>query len=248
MTRPLVTRLLPGCVAALLLASCSTAGGSPSAAPSPSPADPFTAIAPPNVRAVGSYPEIVVNRALQKAQGLLAHQLFEGSSLTGTDKAGLVAALTGTAEDLNIAKDLGATPTARGLTYRPLFAPGVAVTASAATVERSTWTADAVQGRGGEQGLRVTWAGSVRYAATVGGKAHDVAYALTVGYIFAALPTEPNGISFVAVVRGTSHAAPVLASCLEKGLLLPVAGTPTAADFGAGPWSTPSGSSAACPV
>ena len=67
MKRPVIAWLTPLCVAVLLLAGCSEAGGPPSAAPSPSAPDPFTAIAPPNVRAVGDYPEAVVNRALQQA-------------------------------------------------------------------------------------------------------------------------------------------------------------------------------------
>ena len=238
-------------MAGIVLSACST--GTPRATPPPSASpvatagDAYGSLTPPRSPGVGSYDALVANRAYQAAQGYLALQLLEPATLHGTNKADLVQQLQGAAQDTTIARDLGAGPTRRGLDYRPLFPANVTPQTPVATVVRSSYTADEVRGLGGEQGLRISWSGAVHYHLTVAGSPRVVAYALSVGYVFSRVPTEPSGLQLQQVVHGSSHAAPVLASCLAKGLLVPVAGMPSAVDDGPGPYPRPVGGPA-CPA
>lgn len=249
-------RLLPAaCIALLLLTGCSDDGpnarpspsSSPSAAPSASaPADAYQALQPPTSPGVGSFDAVAANHAYSLVHGLLALQLLEPATLTGHNQQELTAQLRGSNEDPAVAAAVGAGPTARGLDYRPLF-PATVLATPPAEVVRSSYTADEVQGRGGEQALRISWSGALRYHITGSKTAPSVAYALSIAYVFRAIPNEPGGVELAQVIRGTSHAAPVLASCVAKGVLVPTGGAPTEADFGAGPYS-PVPSGARCPL
>lgn len=208
-----------------------TASGSATAT-----ADPFRDLAPPNSPGVGNYDPVIANRAYATAHGLLAFQLLERDTLIGRNDKALAEQLGGEAQDLTVAKDLSSPPTARGLDYRPRFAPTVTVGAAPAKVERSIWTADEVMGRGGERALRVTWDGAIRYTVAVAGQPVQMAYAMTFSYVFTELPNEPNGLRMVTAIKGRTHIAQVDPRCTTKGLLLPF-GAPSEADFGAGPYT-----------
>lgn len=238
-------------LAALLTAGCSGSGssGPPStASPSPTAIDAFAQLAPPVSPGVGSYSNIIANRAYAAAQGLLALQLLEHDTLTGANAKDLVEQLSGATQDVQVAKDLGGAPTARGLDYRPLFASSVTVGPAPAEVVRSSWTAAQVQALSGETALRIDWSGAVRYRVTVAGQPQELAYVMTFGYVFTPLANEPGGIRLETVIKGTTHVSQVSQGCVAKGLLLP-AGSPTEADFGAGPYPAyPVPSPGPCPV
>ncbi|HUR14191.1 MAG TPA: hypothetical protein VM097_06825 [Mycobacteriales bacterium] len=241
---------------ALLIALCATAalttacnGSSPGASPTPSATgrpDAFTALAPPRSPGVGDFPVITSQRAYEAARGLLALSLAEPGTLNGSATASLLEGLAVPDPAFSVAPYLR-TPTRRGLDIRPLFARTVTLADDFVEVVRSSYSADAVQGAGGEQGIRVTWDGAVRYRVTVAGVAREVAYVLHVAYVFESLPNEPGGLRLVQVLPGTSHAAPVVASCYAKGSILPAAGSPTSSDFAPGPW-LPAPAGPACPV
>lgn len=239
---------------ALLIALCATAalttactGSSPHAAPTPTATpDAYAQLAPPHSPGVGSFDEATSQRAYEATHGLLALTLLDPGTITGTGTATLLQELAVPNPDLSVEAYLRP-PTARGLAIRPLFARTVKPAASPADVVRSSYSADEVQGLGGEQGIRVTWDGALRYHVTVAGLAHEIAYVLHVSYVFAPIPNEPGGLRLVQVVPGTSHAAPVVTSCLDKGLLLPGPGAPSTSDFGPGPW-LPAPKGEACPV
>ena len=248
---PLVSGLLLAglLLSGLLVSGCSssspratpTPNPTPSASPVPTASDAYASLAPPTSPGVGSYDALVANRAYQAAHGFLALQLLEPATLRGSNKADLVQQLQGAVQDTTVARNLGGAPTRRGLDYRPLFAPDVRPQTPLATVVRSSYTADEVRGLGGEQGLRISWSGTVHYHLVVAGTPRVVAFALSVGYVFGRVATEPSGLQLQQVVHGSSHAAPVLASCLVKGLLVPVAGSPSATDDGPGPYPRPAG-------
>ncbi|MGB8651240.1 MAG: hypothetical protein WCD35_11320 [Mycobacteriales bacterium] len=240
---------------ALLVAALSGCNDRPSAAPSPAAptssatptSDPYTDLDPPTSPGVGSFDKVTSDRAYEAAHGLLALQLLEPATLTGSNRSELLQQLTGQLEDATIGKDLGGAPSRRGLDYRPLLARTVRLGKPFVEVVRSSYQGDQVQGIGGETGLRVTWDGAVRYHVTVDGVPRTIGYAMTIAYVFSAVPNEPGGMALQLVVKGSSHAAPVLTSCLAKGVLLPTAGAPTDADLGPGPYpSAPPGP--ACPV
>lgn len=234
-------RLALGLALALAaLAGCSGEGepqASPAAGRSAAPVDAFTALAPPTAR-VGALDPIVSQRAFEKARGLLALSLAEAGTLTGTTSgtAALLEQLRVPDDDLSVAGLLRPRPTAKALGVRPLFAPTVSLGRDAVEVVRSTYRGEEVRGLGGESGVRVTWDGSVRYRVVVQGRPQEVAYALSVAYVFGPVPDEAIGLQLVQVVPGAFHAAPVVTSCLAKGLLLPGTGTPTPGDYGVGPW------------
>lgn len=241
---------------ALLLALCATAalatgchGSSPQAKPTPTastPSDAYAALAPPHSPGVGSFDSATSQRAYEATHGLLALTLLEPGTLTGTGTATLLDGLAVPVSELSVDGYLRP-PTRRGLDIRPLFARTVTLAPHPVDVVRSSYSADEVQGPAGEQGLRVTWDGALRYHVLVAGVRHDVAYVLHVSYVFGPISNEPGGLQLVQVVPGESHAAPVVASCLAKGVLLPGAGAPASSDFGPGPW-LPAPSGPACPV
>lgn len=241
-------------IAALLLTGCSD-DGSPQSVATPVPTssstapatDPYAALTPPTSPGVGSYPALVAGRAYLQSQGLLALQLLEPATLTGKNSASLARSLRGRSEDLSVQRDLGEAPTEAGLKYRPLLASSVTVGPQLAEVVRSDWSADEVQGRGGESALRITWNGAVRYHVTVDGQPRELAYALVFSYVYALVANEPNGIVLETVIPGGSHLAPVVGACLSKGVVLPTGDAPTDADFGRGPYPAAS-TSGTCPV
>jgi hypothetical protein len=237
--------VLAAACAALLLAGCS--GGHSSATPTPSPTpDPYTALAPPTSRGVGSFDPVTSTRALDAAHGLLAQSLAEVGTLTGSGTASLLDALHVPDDALGVTPLLSP-PTRKGLGIRPLLGKGVALDRNPVQVVRSRYQADEVFGLGGEHALRVTWDGSVRYRVRLADVPHQIAYVLHVAYLFAPVPGEPGGLQLMQVLPGTFHAAPVVASCLDKGVLYPAAGAPTAADLGPGPFPAQRGGPA-CPV
>jgi hypothetical protein len=236
-------------VAGALLTGCSSDDDSPDARPSSSPSgpvDPFVALDPPTSPGVGSIDPVVAQRAHDATQGLLALTLAEPGSITGSDPATLVEGLAVPDASLGVA-DLLQPPTRRGLDVRPLFARGVTLDAHPVEVVRSSYSAEEVRGLAGEQAVRITWDGAVRYRVLLAGVPRQVAYALHVSYVFALIPEEPGGIRLAQVVPGSSHAAPVVSSCLAKGVLLPSEGQPSSSDFGPGPWPAPPAGQA-CPV
>lgn len=244
-------------LALALAAGCSgssTAGpdgtSSPSAPATTSSApqvDTFTALRPPAVQSIGTVDQALVVRAYEASRGLLALSLGEAGTLTGSDTASLVQSLQVPDEALSVKALLTPRPTRKALGLRPLFARTVTLDERPAEIVRSSYRGEEVRGLGGEVGLRVTWDGAVRYRVLVGGQPREVAYALTVAYVFGPVADEPNGLRLVQVVPGTFHAAPVLASCLAQGVLLPGTGSPTPADYGTGPWAAvPAGP--ACPL
>ncbi len=248
-------RLLPVvlCATAVLTASCtgSSPEASPSSRPTASPSsgrsvDTFTALTPPNSPGVGSFDAATARRAHTTVQGLLTMSLAAPGTLDGTETAALVDALAVPDATLSISRHLSP-PSRRGLDIRPLFARTVTFAAEPVEVVRSSYSADEVQGTSGERGIRITWDGAVRYRVLVGTTASQVAYVLHVSYIFGPKPPEPAGLQLMQVVPGASHAAPVVVSCLDKGLILPSGGVPTSSDFGPGPW-LPAKAGIRCPV
>jgi hypothetical protein len=235
------------CATTALMTACTGGSGSPSARPSPSaPVDPYVALAPPTSPGVGSFDAVIAQRAYDAAHGLLALSLAEPATLTGAGTAALLDDVAVPNPVLSVVHLLRP-PTRRGLDIRPLFARTVTLAAHPVEIVRSSYSADEVQGPAGEQGIRISWDGAVRYRVLVAGAPHQVAYALQVAYVFEALSNEPGGLRLVQVVPGRSHATPVVTSCLAKGVLLPGTGTPTSSDFGPGPW-LPDVAGPACPV
>lgn len=208
-----------------LTAACS--GGSTSATPTPAPTssasqiDPFDAIAPPTSPGVGSFDAIVANRAYAATQGFLALELLEQSTVTGANNAGLVEQLQGAVQDAGVKADLGGAPTRRGLDYRPLFPKGATIPKPVGTVSSSTYTADEVKGLGGENGIRVSWTGTVIYPVTIAGKTSSVPYTLTMAYVFSRVANDPSGLVMQQVVKGTASFAGVIDACAVKGVLYP---------------------------
>lgn len=241
--------LVPGAALLGALALVVGCGASPSttAPASSSPADAFTALAPPRTPGIGSLDRAVAQRAYDKARGLLALSLAEADTLTGSGTGLLVEQLRVPDAALSVEDLLTPRPTRAALGLRPLFARTVTLAEHPVEVVRSSYRGEEVQGLGGESAVRITWDGAVRYRVLLGGKPRQVAYALSVAYVFGPVPGEPGGIQLVQVLPGAFHAAPVVTSCLAEGALLPAAGTPTDADFGHGPWSAPAGGPT-CPL
>lgn len=245
-------------VALVTTAVLSGCAGSPTSGPTPSPTasgqtsstthvDAFTALAPPSGLTLPGIDPVLVTRALETSRGLLASSLAEPGTLDGTGTATLLESLQVPDPDLSVAGLFRPSPTQKALAIRPLFAPTVQLGSPLVHVVRSTYRAQQVTGLGGESGIRITWDGSVRYRVAVAGAAHEVAYALTLSYVFGPIENEPNGQRLVQVVPGSFHAAPVVTACLAKGVLLPAPGAPTTADFAPGPWPTPT-AGPSCPV
>lgn len=240
-------------LAATLLAGCT--GGTPDAGPGRSPApsgspaavDAFTALAPPADTRVGNADPLLSARAFEKTRGLLALSLAEPGVLTGSSTGDLVELLRGPDPALSVEDLLVPRPTQKALGLRPLFARTVTLADRPVEVVRSSYRGEQVRGLGGEEGLRISWDGAVRYRVLVGGRPHEVGYALQVSYVFLGLANEPTGLQLVQAVPGTFHAAPVVTSCLAKGVLLPAAGAPTEADLAPSPWPAPA-AGPACPV
>ena len=215
--------------AALLLTGCSN-GGSHAATPPPSPsaapsaaatADPYDALTPPSSPGVGSFNSVLATRAYAAVHGYLALQLLEKPTLLGGNGAELVSELQGALQNPSIVRDLGGAPTRRGLDYRPVFPKGSALSDPVAVVTASSYSADEVQGRAGERGLRVSWQGTLRYPVTLGGRLHQVDYSLKVAYVFSTVAQDPGGLDLQTVVRGSGSATGVTTACLAKGLLYP---------------------------
>ena len=248
--RSMLVPVLAVVLALALTAGCS-GSESPDAGPRPStsaaPVDTFTALAPPADTSIGSLDPILTRRAYEKARGLLALSLGEAGTLTGSGTDVLVEQLQVPDKDLSVTALLTPQPRAKGLGVRPLFAETVALDEQPVEVVRSTYRGEEVRGLGGESGIRISWSGSVRYRVEVDGRAQEVAYALRLAYVFGPVPEEVGGLRLVQVVPGAYHAAPVVRSCLDEGVLLPRSGTPTASDYGPGPWTTEAGGPA-CPV
>ncbi len=212
----------------LLTAACSGGSTAPTATdPTPTTTattasiDPFEAIEPPTSPGVGRYDSILANRAYAATRGYVALELLEASSITGANNGALVEELQGAVADPMVKADLGGAPTRRGLDYRPLFPRGATVPKPVGTVSASTYTADEVKGLGGEQGLRVTWTGTVTYPVTLGGKTSPVGYTTTMSYIFSTLPNDPTGLVMQQVAKGTASFTGVIDACATKGLLYP---------------------------
>lgn len=211
----------------LLTAACSGSSTPPTAVPSPPPEtttgspDPFEALAPPTSPGVGSFGAVLANRAYAATRGYLALELLETSSITGANNAALVEQLQGATGDLTVKADLGGAPTRRGLDYRPLFPRTASLPQPVGTVSASTYTADEVRGLAGEQGLRVTWTGTVTYPVTVAGATSPVAYTTTMSYIYSTVPQDPAGLVLQQVVKGTASFTGVIDACTGKGLLYP---------------------------
>jgi len=234
------------CVAAALVTGCSDKGGTPQATATPTVADPYTALTPPTSPGVGSFDASAARRAYLATQGLLATSLLEPGTLTGSGTASLLEQLAVPDEVLSV-KDLLVPPTKRGLDIRPLFARTVTLAPNPVEVVRSSYTADEVANPSGQHGIRIGWDGALRYRVLVGGVAHQVAYVLHVSYVFGPVTGEPGGLQLMQVVPGSSHATPVVTSCLAKGVLLPADGVPSSSDFGPGPWLPPA-AGPTCPV
>lgn len=248
--------LLPALVlgTALALTGCSGSDepGTPDAQGSPSrsaaaPVDAFTSLAPPSDTRVGSVDPLLSGRAYEKARGLLALSLAEAGSLTGSGTDALVEQLKVPNDDLSVRALLTPRPRPGALGFRPLFARTVSLADNPVEIVRSSYRGEEVRGLGGESGVRIHWNGAVRYRVTLDGQDREVAYALSVAYVFGPVPNEVGGLQLVQVVPGTYHAAPVVGSCLAKGVLLPAGGSPTSADYGTGPWA-PAADGPACPV
>ena len=181
--------------------------------------DAYGALSPPTPGAVAGYDQVTVGHAQAVVHGLLSEQLLEPTTLRG---ASIAADLAGALHDLAVARDLGARPTPAGLRYRPLFPAPLTLGTPPATVLRSTWTTDGVQGAGGETGLRVTWKGALSYGvATPDGVQHRVGVEMTLGYIFSALASEPGGVLLQVVQPLAFRSTGSLASCRARGLLWP---------------------------
>lgn len=240
----------PALTLALLLATGCSAGSS-TATPSPSPSpsqtkDAYADLAPPTSPGVGSFNNLLANRAYEAAHGYLAAQLLEPGSLSGVGGVQLATLISGAAGDPNPAKALtGATVI--GLSYRPLLAKGVTLPKEFATVVRSSYTGDEVSGLGGERALRVTWSGALHYDVLLGGKPLTFSYALKIAYVFTSEQQDPTGMTLQVTVPQAHHIAPAQTACLAKGIVLPVPGAITAVDDSAGPWPKPV-PGPACPV
>ncbi len=243
---------VPALLLALALAAGCSSGSSPTATKTPTPTstatsshEPYADLAPPDSPGIGDFDRLVANRAYVATQGNLAAELLEPTTLTGSGDAVLAKLLQGASGDPAPARALASTPTTKGLLYRPLFARGVTV--GKPTIVRSVYTGDAVTSLGGETAMRINWSGTVHYAVTLRGAAHTVAFSLNIAFVYTLDAVDRTGVTLQVSVPGTSHAAPVEAACLAKGVLLPVAGTLTAVDDSAGPWpAAPAGG--ACPV
>lgn len=228
--------------------STSPTGGVPTAtASSTAPLDAYTALEPPRTPGIGSVDAALAQRAYELTRGILALSLAEAGTLTGSGTGLLLEQLRVPDELLSVTHLLEPRPTRQALGLRPLFAPGVTLAEQPGEIVRSNYVGEEVRGQGGEAGVRITWDGAVRYRVLVDGQPQEVAYALTVTYVFGPIPEEPNGLRLVQAVPGTFHAAPVVSSCLAKGFFQPGAGTPSAADYGPGPWAQPA-AGPACPV
>lgn len=204
---------------ATLLSGCSSPDAARSSA-RPVPVDAYAALTPPPAVAAGGFDAVTVGRAQAVVHGLLAEQLLEPTTLTGS--ASIAADLAGAVADPAVTRALSRRPELNGLRYRPLFPAPLVLADPAARVVRSRWTTDLVQGAGGERGLRVTWAGSLSYGvATPDGVAHRVGVDLALGYVFSPLADEPSGVRLQQVQPMISTATGVLASCRTKGLLWP---------------------------
>lgn len=219
-------RLLP--LVLLLTAACSGGSTPPAAQPTTAPAptasaavDPFDAIEPPTSPGVGSFDAVLANHAYAATRGYLALELLEPSSITGTNNAALVEQLQGATGDLTVKADLGGAPTRRGLDYRPLFPRTATVPTPVGTISSSIYTADEVRGLAGEQGLRVSWTGTITYPVTFGGRTTPVAYTTTMGYVFSTVPNDPAGMVLQQVVKGTASFTGVINACAAKGVLYP---------------------------
>lgn len=213
-------------VPVLLLTLALTAGCShdKTATPTPAPSasvDPFDAIAPPTSPGVGSFGPVLANHAYAATQGFIALELLEQSSVLGTNNAALVEQLQGGVQDLTVKTDLGGAPTRRGLDYRPLFPKGASIPKPVGAVSASSYTADEVQGLGGETGIRVTWTGTVVYPVTLHGATTQVTYTTTMGYVFSRVAQDPAGLTMQQVIKGTASFAGVIDACAAKGLLYP---------------------------
>jgi hypothetical protein len=224
-------RYLPLSLLLVLTTACS-GGSTPPAADSTTPTpsatattatavDPFDAIEPPTSPGVGSFDAVLANHAYAATRGYLALELLEASSITGANNAALVEQLQGATGDLTVKADLGGAPTRRGLDYRPLFPRTATVPKPVGTVGSSIYTADEVRGLGGEQGLRVSWTGTITYPVTLGGKTSPVGYTTTMGYVFSTVPNDPAGMVLQQVVKGTASFTGVIAACAAKGVLYP---------------------------
>lgn len=215
----------------LLTAACSSGSSTHTADPQPTPTptptvsagavDPFDAIEPPTSPGVGSFDAGLANRAYAATRGYLALELLEPTSITGADNATLVEQLRGASGDLTVKADLGGAPTRRGLDYRPLFPKGASVPKPVGTVSASSYAAEEVKGLAGEQGLRVTWTGTVTYPVTLAGTTSPVTYTTTMAYIFSSVANEPGGLVMQQVAKGTATFTGVIDACTKKGLLYP---------------------------
>jgi hypothetical protein len=244
-------RVLPLIAAAALAAACS--GTSTKAEPTPTttaPApsattstaaggDPYTALAPPQSPGIGDFAPGVVNHAYVVAQGLLAEAVLEEQTLLGTNSTQLGIDLSGAAKSASIVSALSDPAKPEGLRLRPRFGKGVTLAKPAADVVRSSWGGAPVGTPDGGAAMRITWDGSLRYHVVYGGKPVDVAFALKASWVFLPKDNEVNGVELVTAVPGEFHAAPQLASCTAKGLLVPVGAAATDDDFGSGPYPTP---------
>ena len=161
---------------------------------------------PPTSPGVGSFDAVLANHAYAATQGFLALELLEQSTVTGANNATLVEQLQGAVQDATVKADLGGAPTRRGLDYRPLFPKGATVPKPVGTVSASTYTADEVKGLGGENGIRVSWTGTVIYPVTVAGKTSSVPYTLTMAYVFSRVANDPSGL---VLQQGVQRPAPL---------------------------------------
>ncbi|MCU1594831.1 MAG: hypothetical protein JWO12_2223, partial [Frankiales bacterium] len=151
-------------LAVLLAAGCSgtSTKATPEPSASPTPRTAYADLTPPTSPGIGTFDPLLANRAHVAAQGYLAAQLLEPSSLSGLGDKALATLIQGAAGDPAPARDLtGTTP--GGLRFRPLLAKGVTLPAGFATVVRSEYTGDEVSGLSGEQALRVQWSGAIHY-------------------------------------------------------------------------------------
>jgi hypothetical protein len=255
MTRSPLLRSALALGAVVLAAGCggSSTTGTPTPAPTSTassttaPVDAYTALKPPVTPGIGTVDPALAQRAYEKARGLLALSLAEPGTLTGAGTDLLLEQLRVPDATLSVAGLLTPRATTKGLGLRPLFASTVTLGAQPVEVVRSSYRGEEVAGLGGESGVRITWDGAVRYRVVLAGQHREVAYSVSLAYVFGPVPGEPNGLQLVQAVPGTFHAAPVVTSCLAAGVLLPAAGAPTATDYGRGPWPR-AAAGPACPV
>ena len=213
----------------LLLTSCN--GDTPAAQATPTPSatatatatasdDPFQDLAPPTSPGIGSFTALLANRAYAATQGYLALELLEPATLTGDNEQELVDQLQGATQDVTVARDLGA-PKRAGLDIRPRLPKGATVPKPVGRVTASSYVGDEVRGLAGEDGVRITWTGTVVYPVTLAGRTSDVTYSLTVGFVFSTTPNDPSGLVMQQMVRGKGSATGVVTACLDKGVLYP---------------------------